>query len=338
MKKKPTQSDVARLAGVSRATVSYVINNLEDENAIPVDTSQRVWDAVKKLGYVPNQQAQHLKCQATYRICVILPRLGIPFHDIFLRTLREHATAQGYSVMITIGDTRERIEQLLIQIRGGVADAVYLELGYGTISGVNYILKQLHGIGVPVIVNSDVEPTVDYDVVWDTNEQAAYQAVQHLIERGHQRIAFIGHQIAELNRYERYRGYVQALVDHGIAVDDACIHTGLERLTDAYAVTNELLTSSSPPTAIFCTSDINALMVIAAAQRSGFNIPQDLAVIGSGNITEGAYSYPSLTTIGPQHHTFDDVAHLMMRRLLRGDQPPPKKITREWQLIIRESS
>ena len=338
MKNKPTQADVAKLAGVSRATVSYVLNNREVENAIPQETTERVWTAIRDLGYVPNQQAQHLKRQATNRICVILPRLGIPMNDLMLRTLRQHATAEEYSIIITVGDTNERITQILTQVQGGLADGVLLDLSYGAITNIDQILEQLQGIRVPVILTANVEPTDAYDTYWVTDKKASYQATQYLIEKGHQNIAFLGHNIVELENYGRYQGYADALQDNDLPIKPHAIKIGLETREQAHYATHELLNLSHPPSAIFCTADINALTTIATLQHHGCKVPDDIAVIGCGNISEGKFAFPLLTTIGPMTRAFDDIGALMIRRLTDRQHLPPQKIIQKWELIIRDSA
>lgn len=338
MRNKPTQSDVAKLAGVSRATVSYVVNNLQAENAIPRETTERVWSAIRELDYVPNQQAQHLKQQATNRICVILPRLGIPMNDLMLKAIRQLATQAGYSIIIAVGDSNERIIQLLTQVKGGLADAVHLDLSYGVITDTDNILDLMKNIRVPVIVNANVEPTKDFDSYWVTDKVATYDAIQYLIDNGHEHIAFLGHNIAHLDDYGRYQGYVEALSDNGIGLNLSLIRVGIESREHAHTVTQELIYLEQPPTAIFCTADINALTAIATLQQDGLSIPDEVAVIGCGNISEGHFSYPRLTTIGPLNRAFDELATLMMHRLTAEQQLPPQIVQQDWNLIIRDST
>lgn len=338
MSRKPTQVDVAKLAGVSRTTVSYVINNREAENAIPPDTTARVWTAVKELGYVPNQVAQHLKKQATNRICVVLPRLGIPMNDLMLRAYRKFAAANNYTVIVTIGDTYDAIVDLITQIQGGLADAVHIELGYGSNNKIDEILEQIKGIGVPIVVAANVEPTQDYDSYWTTEQEATYKAIQYLIAQGHEKIAFLGHNIADIEQYGRYKAYIQAMTDSQLPIQEQYIRSGVLTRQQAHYMANELLELDDTPTAIFCTADINALTVIATAQSRGFSVPTDLAVIGCGNISEGLYSYPTLTTIGPVISTFDEIAMLMLKRLTDEEQLPKQKVVQKWELVIRDSA
>lgn len=338
MKSKPTQRDVAQLAGVSRATVSYVLNKREAENAIPQETTERVWSAIHELGYVPNQQAQHLKRQSTNRICVILPRLGIPANDLMIQAQRKYLAEKDYSIIIAVGDTHDRILKLITQVRAGLADAVYLSIGYGSITDIEAILQQLQNITVPIIVDANIEPTIDYDVSWITDEIGAYEAIQYLIEQGHQRIAFMGHNIAQLEHYGRYKGYTRAFADNDIDIQPEYVQTGFDQRQQAYDAVNRFLDMETPPTAIFCTSDINALTTIATIQHRGLSVPDDMAVVGFGNISEGQFSYPRLTTVGPIEHTFDETASLMLHRLTATEQMSPQKVIQKWQLIIRESA
>jgi len=338
MKNKPTQADVAKLAGVSRATVSYVINNVESKNAIPEETAQRVRQVIETLGYVPNQQALHLKRQATDRICVVLPRLGVPFNDLLLHGLRSTISEFGYSIFITVGDTEDSIIQLLKQVRGGLVDGVFMMLDYGNIADEQQILNQLHGIGVPMVLQADLTPTPDYDTTWTTEREATYEAIRFLIQKGHRRIAFLGHDLINIESYGRYQEYIQAHMDHDLPVHQNLIIPGNSTRDHAYHSVLRLLREDKPPTAIFCTADIIAITSMVAIQKFGLSIPNDIVVVGCGNILEAEYAMPSLTTIGPPQHSYDEVAALLVQRLTATTQPPPQRITQRWQLIVREST
>ena len=269
---------------------------------------------------------------------MILPRLGIPANDLMIQAQRKYLAEQDYSIIIAVGDTHERVLKLITQVRAGLADAVYLSIGYGSITDIDAVLKQLQGINVPIIVDANIKPTPDYDVSWITDENGSYEAIQYLIGKGHQRIAFMGHNIAQLEEYGRYKGYARAFADHDIAIPSDYVRSGFDQRQQAYDAINEFLDMDIPPTAIFCTSDINALTAIATIQHRGLSVPDDIAIIGFGNISEGQFSYPRLTTVGPLEHTFDDTASLMLHRLTANQQMPPKKVIKKWQLIIRESA
>lgn len=336
--KKPTQLDVAKLAGVSRATVSYIIN----ENApapIPEKTQQRVWSAINALGYVPNQQAQHLRKQATKRICVAFSRLGVPYNDRFIVDFQRIAKSHDYSVIINICNNIDDIKYLLQQLRGGLADGLFLEVASVRQETLNQLIKEFRTVHIPKIVMGNIDPTqVSADVLRTDPYSASYRAVQYLIEQGHHQIGFLGHFIAEADEYDRFNGYQNAMTDAGLILKESLIIDGAESRKQAYHSAEKLLDLDTPPTAIFCTADIAALSVIAVAHERGMVVPQDLAVIGTGNIPECEYSFPKLTSIGPVNRDISHVAELLISRMEDNNHSLPSTITQEWDLILRDST
>lgn len=336
--KKPTQLDVAKLAGVSRATVSYIIN----ENApapIPQKTQEKVRDAINALGYVPNQQAQHLRKQSTKRICVAFSRLGVPYNDRFIDDFQKIAKSHDYSVIINICKNIEDTKYLLQQLRGGLADGLFIEVAGARQEMLDEIVKEFKTVHLPKIVMGDIDPKrVSADVLRTDPFSASYRAVKYLIQQGHNHIGFVGHFIAEADEYDRFNGYRQAMLEAGLNLDKSIIIGGADTRKTAYHSAEELLNLDNPPTAIFCTADIAALSVIAVAHARGMVVPQELAVIGTGNIPECEYSFPKLTSIGPVNRDISHVAELLISRIEDNDQSPPKTITQEWDLILRDST
>jgi len=336
--KKPTQLDVAQLAGVSRATVSYIINDNAVTN-IPQETQQRVWDAVKTLGYVPNQQAQHLRKRSTNRICVVFSRLGVPYNDRFIEDFQHVARSYGYSIIVSICNTFEDIEYLLTQLKGGLADGLFLEIVDARPETTQHIVELFDSFYLPKIVMGQVDPEeISADVFRSEPLAASYSAVQHLIEKGHEHIAFLGHYIPERDEYDRFNGYRNALHDAGISVDESLISDGANSRKTAYQSAEKLLNLDTPPTAIFCTADVAALSVIAAAHYRGMHVPDDLAVIGTGNIPECEYSFPKLTSIGPLNRDISHVAERLISLVKEGNNSSPTTIIQEWDLILRDST
>src|SRR5689334_20858577 len=126
----PTTKDVARLAGVSAATVSYVLNGRRQRSStVSAETRQRVLDAVATLGYVPNQIGRNLRLQRTERISLILPRVGVPVNDVLIRDIQRVADQHGYTVMISVVDTPEREQHMLNQLKRRLADGAIIVHG-----------------------------------------------------------------------------------------------------------------------------------------------------------------------------------------------------------------
>lgn len=334
--KLATARDVARRAGVSQATVSYILGGRAGGEArVSEDTRRRVLDAVAALGYVPNQTARSLRRQRTERICVLLPVLGVPSCDLLLQHLQRAADAHGYSVIIMVGGSAEREAHAVDQLRRGLADgAVLIEPSHVSPGD----LAPLVQANLAIVVQSNTVAVPGVDLVRIDGEAASYEAVSYLLERGRRRIAFLGHCGSENSRVERYAGYERALAAHGVAVDPLLARGSSNSREEAYGNTTELIRLSDRPTAIFAASDMAAASAIWAIRDAGLRVPDDVAVVGVGNIPEGEITRPPLTTIGPLQEGFGDVAHLLFSRLT-GDAPRDGRIHQQpWTLVVRGSA
>lgn len=331
----PTARDVARLAGVSSATVSYVLSGRRNgKDRISPETRERVLDAVAELGYVPNLPARSLRRQRTERVCLVLPRLNSPHYDVLAEDSQRAAEAHGYSLIVAASGSPERERQILNQLRRRLADGVIIEPRHVDGADIAPLVKA----GLSVVVHSDYVTGTGFDIVRTERAQTSYQAVNYLLDQGHRRIAFIGNFASHPIYYGRFESYRQALQERGIAVDERLIKAGSGSREEAYHSARALLQLDQPPTAIFSSSDIGAISAIWAAHGAGLRVPADLAVIGVGNTPEGKITHPALTTIGPVATDFSDIAGLLFSRLA-GKAPPEGRIhLRQWQLIRRESA
>lgn len=333
-KRAPTLRDVAKLADVSSATVSYVLSGRQSgKSRISEETRERILQAVQQLNYVPNHTARSLRRNRTERICFLVQRLGVPSNDHLIRELQEAADQHGFSVIVAVGDTPKREKEVLEQMRRGLADALV------TPNFLRFEMLQPlidHGIAVVVMNNYVKGPGID--TVKINEFEASYQAVRYLIDKGHQRIAFIGHSRLALHPYDRYEGYLQALKDTGLALDPRFTIFDAWTRKDAYDSTIALLQLEQRPSAIFAGADRVAINAILAIRDAGLKVPDDIAVIGSGNIEEGEVFRPHLTTIGPPKLSFQPLIDLLFDRLKRPSSLESREGQITWELIIRESS
>ncbi|WP_220206764.1 LacI family DNA-binding transcriptional regulator [Reticulibacter mediterranei] len=333
----PTTKDVARLAGVSAATVSYVLNGRRQRsNTISAETRQRVLDAVTTLGYVPNQIGRSLRLQRTERVSLILPRIGVPVNDVLIRDIQRVADQHGYTVMISVVDTPERERHMLNQLKRRLADGAIIV--HGTWAEEDF--AELVQAGLPLVVQRNHVTAEGFDVVQTTEAETCYEAVSYLLCKGHRRIAFLGHfenLPSRLEHYDRFTSYLQALKDHNIAIDERLICAGATTRNDAYQSALDLLRLQEPPSAIFAASDIAAVSAIWAAHSIGLRIPEDLALIGAGNIPEGEITDPPITTVGPADLDFTAIADLLFSRLANPEQEG-RVYQLQWQLILRASA
>ncbi|GHO46137.1 LacI family DNA-binding transcriptional regulator [Ktedonospora formicarum] len=326
---QPTLREVAKQAGVSIATVSYVLNGrTSSKKTISEATRQRVLQAVSELGYTPNQSARHLRRQQTERLCIVLPRLGVPYYEILCQHVAAVAEQHHYNVVISLTGTREKEQEVLQQLQRRLADGVLAVHGDWTAEE----LERLVASGIAVTLMHNETQGRGIDIVQTTEEEAFYQAICYLLQQGYRRIACF--YVERFGRDGRLEAYKRALNTFHLPLDETLVIHTPESRKAVYERITQLLRQEERPDAIFTGSDNVAITALWAAQDAGLNVPDDLAVIGSGNIPEGEITSPPLTTVGPASLDFGDVAEMLIDRLRNPDQPQ-RILLREWELIIR---
>ena len=333
--KSSTAYDVARAAGVSQATVSYILSGRRNGEArISDETRARVLEAVAALGYVPNHTARSLRRQRTERICVVLPNFGAPSHDLMVRDVQRAADNHNYTVIVVVASTDERERQVLDQLRRRLADGAIF-VGPSHITAAD--LTALAGANLAVVAYSNRLAGPAFDSVWSRDTDACRAAVAYLVEHGHRRTAFLGHCADEGAREERFEGYRRALDERGIPINEWLNRGRGNSREEAYRNTAALLQLDERPTAIFAASDLAAISAIWAIRDAGLEVPADVAVIGVGNIPEGALMQPPLSTVGPATLEFSFLSDLLFSRLA-GAAPAEGRIYHQDTMLIRRAS
>ncbi|KAB8195930.1 LacI family DNA-binding transcriptional regulator [Nonomuraea phyllanthi] len=332
---RPTARQVAELANVSVATVSYVLSGRD--RPVAAETRQRVLDAARQLGYTPNQAARSLRKRRTQRVCLVLSSLGgVPSDERLATDLHEMADARGYSVVTLAVYSEARAKAAVDVLRGGIADGALVNVVGDHLT--HDLLSGLAATGLPMVVLSNESGLEGCDVVRTPEAEACAEAVEHLLAQGRRRIAFLAHR-HELYREtagDRLLGYTTALERHGVT--ERIITSGADDRVSAYQTAAELLRSPDRPDAIFAASDRAAISAIWAARDAGLSVPGDVAIIGVGNIDEGLISNPQLSTVGPLRHDYTDVVRLLFDRLQAEEPPPAREIVRSWTFLPRSSS
>jgi DNA-binding LacI/PurR family transcriptional regulator len=327
--RRPTAHDVARRAGVSQAAVSYVLNGQRGGTArIGETTRQRILQAAAELGYVPNQAARSLRRQRTEQIAVVLNDIGLPYTDTLVQTVQQVADERGYALLIMAASTPAREVAVIEQLRRGLVDgAVFLNprTAGATLAGLARI-----GLAVVAIGNDVAADGVD--VVQNSSPIGCAEGLGYLVARGHRRIAYVG---PDNERLAIYRATLPAL---GLPVDEQLIRVWPVSREHAYTDTSALLALPDRPTAIFSPAQVTAVTAIWAIRDAGLRVPEDVAVLGVGNLEEGQVIRPALTTVGPVRQDFHEAAELLFSRL-RGEAPPEGRVrVMEYRLIVRESA
>lgn len=335
-RRQARSQDVARLAGVSRTTVSFVLNEVPGVK-ISEETRQRVLHAARELNYYPTAAARSLASGKTHRIALILgqskDRLAA---DAFLPTFLQGITAsvnrRSYLLMVQLAEAVPSHEAYARLIREQQVDGLILS---GPLSD-DPLLDELAEDDFPLILHGRLEgsglPWVDVD-----NRAGGYVATTHLIGLGHRRIGFISNApLSYAGAYERFAGYRAALGEHDIALDDDLVRTAVFVPQSGRAAMEALLALPDRPTAVFVASDVVALGAMSAIQAAGLRIPQDVAIVGFDDIFLAAHASPPLTTVRVPAYGLGWTAADVLITLIEGDEEV-SSVTLETELVIRES-
>lgn len=338
--KRTTSQDVAKRAGVSRTTVSLVLNNKHQSSQISEKTVQKVLRAAQDLGYVPNAAAQALVRKKTGAIGLILSRSHHQINsDMYLNQVVNGLTAMchehNFRVMIDIIDHDED-EGTAIQsiIHGRQVDGVVFS-GPRT---NDRTLASLSKANFPTVIMGALPGSDFYSVDVD-NVAAAQQATEHLIQLGHRRIGCITNATpAYTASIDRLTGYKLALSNNRILHDDGLVRFGDFDPQSGYRAMNGLLSVNPPPTAVFVASDVVAFGAISAIYEAGYRIPEDIALVGFDDVPMAAFVTPRLTTVHLPIYELAKKAGSVCIQLINGETPKTKSELLNTHLIVRESS
>lgn len=328
--------DVAKLAGVSRTTVSFVLNEVPGVK-ISEETRQRVLQAAQELNYYPTAAARSLASGKTHRIALILgqseDRLAADaFLPAFLQGVTASVNHRSYLLMIQLAEAVPSHEAYSRLIREQQVDGLILS---GPRSD-DQILAELADDDFPLILHGRLKgsglPSVDVD-----NQAAGYQVTSHLIGLGHRRIGFISNApLSYAGAHERFAGYKVALGEHDIALDQDLVRTAVFIPQSGRTAMEALLSLPDRPTAVFAASDVVAIGAMGAIQAAGLRIPEDVAIVGFDDIFLAAHLCPPLTTVRVPAYGLGWTAADMLINLIEGEEDI-SSVTLETELVIRES-
>ncbi|MEI8408403.1 MULTISPECIES: LacI family DNA-binding transcriptional regulator [unclassified Kribbella] len=328
---RTTLRDVAEVAGVSVATCSYVLSGRADRTTpLPEPTRRRVEEAARQLGYKGNTAARSLRRQRSELIALVYaPPVG-PWLDRLTMECEDIAAAHGYSVIGVPVRRLDRAAQSLRVITRGHVDAAIFTPGLSDDLDLTAARRSTRAL----MAFSDNLELEGVDVVRNNVRQAVAEATTYLLSTGRERIAFLSHTTPH---DDRYGGYVDALQAHGREVDPELVRIGAASREEAVLVVRELLDSPKTPDALVSESDRGAFAALQAAVDRGFKVPDDLAVIGTGNTLEATYSSPPLTSVGMYQLDFSEMVEALFARI---DDPtlPARELSMPWVLNRRASA
>jgi len=287
-----TMLDVSLRAGVSKATVSRVLNGT---GQVKESTRQQVFNAMEELGYRPNFLAQSLANQTSNSIGLVVSTFDGFYFGRLLQQASRQTETHGKQLIVTDGhDAPEREEQAVQMLADRQCDAIVLYTRY---MSEKAIMKLINSVKMPlVVINRNVSLARDRCVFFEQQE-AAFKAVDYLISQGHREIACITVPIHTPTGKARLMGYRQALEKHGIAWDDRRVKYGDAGMTRGYELCNELLSEKVPFTALFACNDDMALGSSKALHQAGLHIPQDISLFGFDDAPSAKWLEPALSTV-----------------------------------------
>ncbi|MBC8449878.1 MAG: substrate-binding domain-containing protein [Chloroflexi bacterium] len=328
----PTISDVAKRAGVSPATVSRVIQGAK--NVRPA-TRERVERAIQELGYVPSAVAQSLRSKRTRSLALVVSDITNTFWTTVARGVEDVAHRHDYSVFLCNTDENlakqlRYLDFLISQQVDGVIIAPY--------DSEARHLDKLRQRNIPtVLIDRRIEGW-DVDSVGGDSVSGARALVQHVISLGHRRIAMVSGAASTSTAEDRVAGYCIALAEAGIALDARLIKRGEFRLASGEELTDQLLQDGLGPTAIFAANNAIAMGVIAALEKRGLRIPQDIALVCYDDFPTASRFFPFLTVVAqPAYDMGVNAAQLLLSRLDSEVSLQPRHVVLPSRLIVRHS-
>lgn len=327
--------DFAKLAGVSKTTVSMALN---DDQRIPQKTKEKVLKAAKKFNYQPSMVARSLKSKKTKAIGLMLPSITNPFFPQILKGVEDIALKNEYSVVFCNFDEKIEKESLYFQMfENRWVDGIIFSGVTGDTQEINYI-KEIQEKGIPIVfIDRGLEGRFN-DVIMIDNDEATYKGTRYLLDLGHRRIGFINGPAGIRIFDKRLQGYKKALQENGIELDKSLIVEDEQSSKTAESAVKQFLTQKRPPTAIFTTSDLVAIAVLRTVQKSSLKVPQDISVMGFDDIPLASLVNPSLTTIAqPIQEMGREALKLLVDGIERKDSPK-RKIVLDTKLVVREST
>jgi len=328
---RPSIKDIARLANVSHPTVSRALLN---NPLVSKQTGERIRRIAKEAGYRPSAVARGLLTRRTQTIGVVVTTVADPFAGAVFSGIEQTAGDHGYSVFLADSNADPERERKIVQafaerrldgiiVTSSRVGALYLPL--------------LSEMGVPIVMVNNQYPGAFVHAVMIGNIEGSRAAAQHLIELGHERIAYIGDRSGFQSDTERFAGYRAALKAARIPFNQELVSHGNGKAEGAIGAMNELLQLSDLPTAVCCYNDMTALGALNAIHSHGLAVPEDISVTGFDDLFFASYTQPPLTTVRQPMYRMGQLAMESLLRLMSGEKMVGT-IRVDPELIVRKST
>lgn len=331
-----TLKTIAEKADVSITTVSRVLNNKDSIIPVADETKTKILKIANELNYRPNVNARALSTKKSYNIGLVLDYLD-PYFSEIVNSIEKYSRDKNYNLILSLANNKSYESIINTLLYESSVEGVLIG-GTKKIINNEVILNKLRNLNIPIVLVAHYYENIPSININDY--KGGYIATNHLIELGHKKIGIITGPDFEIRKdsRERFIGYKKALKEANLTIKDKYIYEGNFTYESGYLTTKEILNKSDKPTAIFVSEDQMALGALKAVHDLGYNVPNDLSIIGFDNIKPTEYSIPGLTTIAqPKNQMGEASIRLLIDLIEKKVEKNNYKKLFEPKLIKRES-
>jgi LacI family transcriptional regulator len=292
-KRPATVKDIAAALGVSVMTVSRALNN---HSAVAESTRKLVLDKAAELNYRPNRLARSLVTSRSWMVGLIVPDISHTYYSEITRGAQEVLREAGYHLLLCMSnrDAQTEVEEINVLLSTQSEGLLVVSEQQESKAGM---FEDIRRQGVPVVLVDRFFTSLGCSYTTTDDRQVGWLAARHLIAGGHRRIAFLAGPDVSAARL-RKEGFLAALAEHGLELAEGYLEFGNFRFAESRAATQRLLELPARPTAIVAANDMSAFGAIRACREAGLRVPEDMSIIGAGNVEGDQHPNPFLTTIG----------------------------------------
>ena len=319
--------------GLSPATVSLVINRSPSAKSIPHHTQERVREAARKLNYRPSFMARSLRAQRSFTIGVVVPEISEGYAALVLSGIEDHLLEEGYFYFVVSHRHKaDLIEEYPRLVQQRAVDGLI---------AVDTLCPD--GVPIPIVAVSGHRDVPGVTNIILNHARAARLALEHLLQLGHRKIAFIKGQVFSSDTEVRWQAVRRSAKELGLEISEQITGQLVGESSSpelGYEVTRKILTRNESFTALFAFNDVSAIGAIRALREAGRRVPEDVSVVGFDDIQSAAFQNPGLTTVRqPLREMGMIAAETLLRRINAPSKTPyPKTITVEPELVVRAST
>lgn len=322
---------VAQKAGVSVTTVSRVLNHPE---SVSKDTRESILAVMEEINYVPNWFARNIQTNKTNMIGLLLPDVLDPANMEIAKGVEEIAHQKNYNIMLCnteynaekeIGYINKLAER---KIDGFIITSTFLK---------KKAIKSLDKQNIPFVFVGKTKETEGENLVYTNEREASEEAVEYLITSGRKNIAIILPDTSSYDNAEKLDGYKNAMKKSGLLTEAAFIEKSVNNIEGGFIAAGKLLSKNIKPDAVFATSDMMAFGAIERFKQAGVRVPEDIAVIGYGDVKVGAVMEPKLTTVSKPAYRMGLIATRLLFDIFEDESAPVQQIFLQSNIKIRKS-